>query len=212
MERPATDLRAEHGIADDQRGDRHDEPEDALGGDVGERPLRRVVDRPGEQAEQQRAAARRQHGRPPARRDARPQRVGDDGEPRRARAGGVDGASSHQLPEQALERVVEGAHLEEADAEVTRRRGAGRRRARALRGLDDDPVSSPSNVTPTTESRPISADGQAPAGVGAHEHMTRAVVHRVADRPVAAGGGEPPVDEHDDPLGEPLDLVAARAS
>ena len=37
--------------------------------------------------------------------------------------------------------------------------------------------------------------------------MARPVVHRVADRAVAAGGGEPAVDEHDLTLGQPLDLV-----
>ena len=41
QEGPAADLGAEHGVADDERGDRHGEPEDALGGDVGERPLAR---------------------------------------------------------------------------------------------------------------------------------------------------------------------------
>ena len=39
VERPRAHLGAEHGVADDERGDRHRQPEDRLGGDVGEAPL-----------------------------------------------------------------------------------------------------------------------------------------------------------------------------
>ncbi len=54
---------------------------------------------------------------------------------------------------------------------------------------------------------PDERGGQAAAVVGAHEHVPRAVVHRVADGVVTAGGGEAAVDQHDHPLGQALDLV-----
>ena len=37
--------------------------------------------------------------------------------------------------------------------------------------------------------------------------MPRAIVHRIADGAVPACGGQPPVHQHDHPLGHPLDLV-----
>ena len=71
-------------------------------------------------------------------REARLQRVDEDRDERRSRAAAVVGddaaRSSDQLPEQALERVVERAHLEQADRLVAREPGQrGRQLARLQR-------------------------------------------------------------------------------
>ena len=47
-----------------------------------------------------------------------------------------------------------------------------------------------------------------PSAVGcAHEHVAGHVVHRVADRPVPAGRGQPAPHDHDHAVGHGLDLV-----
>ncbi len=84
---------------------------------------------------------------------------------------------------------------------------AGKRR-RQLRGAarrDHDVVAVEPHAGDGVE--PDERGRRAPTVGGADEHVTRPVVHRVADRVLAAGGGEPAVDQHDDPIGQPLDLV-----
>ena len=146
MERAGADLGAEHRVADDERGDRHDEPEDALGGDVGEGVGRRGssiawASRPNSSAPAHGSStAAHRFGR-----QARPQRVDDDRDEPRPRAtcrsARRPARSSDQLPEQALERVVERAHLEQADRRVAGRAAAARVGQLArLQRLDDQPV------------------------------------------------------------------------
>ena len=109
--------------------------EDALGGDVGEGPLGGVVDGVGEQPEQQRAGAR-QRARPPTASaggtTAACSATMATNRDRGRRPVDVGRRSSHQLPEQALQRVVEGAHLEQPDRRVA---GEPRQRGGQLAGL-----------------------------------------------------------------------------
>ena len=211
VERPGAHLGAEHRVADDERGDRHHEPEDALGRDVGERPLGGVVDGVGEQPEQQRAGARQQDRGPPLRRDARLQRVDEDRDeprprPRRCVAGA--GAVIGRAPGTGS-RASRRARAPRAGGPTCRARAAGSAIAssRACTVWITSPSRVASNVTPATDSSATSDGRQPPPVVGAHQHVPRAVVHRVADRVVPAGGGQPAVHEHDHPLGQPLDLV-----
>ena len=89
-------------------------------------------------------------------------------------------------------------------------------RSRAARGSST--ASSLARVVEITRSPPSSVDagddlvaeqggGQAPAVGGPHEHLAGHVVHGVADRAVAAGGGQPAAHDHDHPLGHRLHLV-----
>ena len=212
VERAGADLGAEHGVADDQRGDRHDEAEDALGGDVGEGVVGRVVDGAGEQPEQQRADARQQDRRPALRREARlpacrrgsPRSRGRGRHVRRDRG---RRCSSDQLPEQALQRVVERTDLEQADRRALASRGSATASSRACSVCTISSSRLASNVTPATDSSPTSAAASRRLSSAAHQHVARRVVHRVADGAVAAGRGEPAVHQHDHPLGQPLDLV-----
>ena len=153
---------------------------------------RGLVDRVGEQPEQQRAGARHQHGDPALPREARLQRVDEDRDeprspPRRGRSR-CRRTSSDQLPEQALERVVERAHLEQADRLVAREaRQRGRQLACAQRSRSRVRRASASKVTPPTESSAISADARRRPSSDAHEHVPR------AGRPSRRGsrGGRP---------------------
>ena len=88
--------------------------------------------------------------------------------------------SPNQLPEQALERVVERAHLEQLHVDVARDPGERDREVLRVAGLDHEPI--PDGV------ERHAADGlQADQGrrqsatvVGAHEDVARSIVHRVA--------------------------------
>src|SRR6478752_295368 len=70
------------------------------------------------------------------------------GSRRRATAGGepspvpsvASKRSSDQLPEQTFERVIEGAHLEQANRFVARETGQGRRDLAGACGLDHEAV------------------------------------------------------------------------
>ena len=185
VERARAHFGAEHGVADDERGDRHDEPEDAVGRRRRrERPARdALLDAPrsASSAEQRARRARHQHRGPALAREARPQRVDEDRDERRPPAAVLGRRrrsrprSSDQLPEQALERVVERAHLEQADRLVAREpRQRGRQLARAQRSRSRGRRAPASNVTPPTESSAIERRREAPAVVGAHEHVPRA--------------------------------------
>ena len=60
-------LGTEHGVADDERRDRHDEPEDAVGRNRCEGALSGFVDGVREKPEQERAGTRYEHRQPPLR-------------------------------------------------------------------------------------------------------------------------------------------------
>ena len=89
--------------------------------------------RRGEQAEQHGADARDGEQQPPAAAARTPAACSDDAArraPRRRTPPSPARRSSHQLPEHALERVVERAHLVQAGADVAGQARAGRRPAR----------------------------------------------------------------------------------
>ena len=113
----------------------------------------------GEQAEQQRAGARQQQRDPTFRWNARLQGVHEDRDeprsrPSERRAWPVRTPSSDQLPEEAFERVVEGANLDQADRRSLGPVAAGRWPVRepARSGSRDRRVIV-SKVTPATDSR-----------------------------------------------------------
>ena len=91
-------------------------------GHVGEADRRAAVVDHRQPAEEQGAGARQQDPRPPLGGQAGPQRVADDGHERRGQRLGplgcaparTWGRSSQQLPEDALQRVVQGTHLTQA--------------------------------------------------------------------------------------------------
>ena len=170
-----------------------------------------VVDGASEQTEQQRTGARHQHRRPPLRRDARAQRVEEDRHEPRATATGSDSRRCHthltssrnRLSSESSRARTSSRRIEESRAEPRQRRGQLAR----LAGLHDE---APASRVERHAGHRLETDQrgrQAAAVVGAHEHVARTVVHRVADGVVATGGGEPAVDQHDHPLGQALDLV-----
>ena len=107
----------------------------------------------------------------------------------------------HELPEQALQRVVEGAHFEQTDRGVAGQARQRRRQLAGLAGLHDEAAASGVERHAGDRLEPDERGRQAAPVVGAHEHVPRAVVHRVADGVMTAGGGEAAVDQHDHPLG-----------
>ena len=89
-------------------------------------------------------------------------------------------------------------------------RASARQRGRQLagaRGLDHESVAHRVERDAADRVERDQRRREAPSVVGAHEHVPRPIVHRVADRVVAAGGREPAVDEHDHARRQPLDLV-----
>ena len=140
VERAGADLGAEHGVADDQGGDRHGEAEDALGGDVGERPLGRVVDRRGRGARTG-GRRRRRRARPPTpRRDARPQRVAtiDERPGPRSRVGGT--AAHRTSSRNRLSSESSRARTSSRRTPASRASRGGRGELAGPHGLDDEPV------------------------------------------------------------------------
>ena len=178
VERARAHLGAEHGVADDERRDRHHEPEDAVGGDGCERALRGFVDGMREQAEQERAGARHEHRHPPLPREARLQRVDEDRDERRSRpaprspAPGTLTGSAPGTSSRASRRARAPRASRTDSSRASRGSAVASSRARTVW------ITSPSR----TASKRHAADRverdqrgrQAPSVVGAHEHVPRA--------------------------------------
>ena len=94
-----------------------------------------------------------------------------------------------------------------ADVVLAGQPGQGERQLLRPRRLDDQAVTVRVERDATDRVEADEGGRQSARPVGAHEHVARAVVHRVADRTVAAGRRQPAVDEDDHPLGEALDLT-----
>ena len=209
VERAGTHLGAEHRVADHERGDGHHEPEDALGRDVGERPIGGAVDgsasSPNSSAPTHgnRIAAHRFGGR----HDCRCSEDRPEARPWAA-DGDVVGALIARAPGTGS-RASRRADAPRAGGS-TRRCASRGKRGRDLAGLQrlhDELVAPASNVTPATESSPTSAAASRRGSSARTSTWRGPVVHRVADRPLTAGRGQPTVHQHDHPLGHPLDLV-----
>ena len=191
VERAGADLGAQHGVADHEAADRDQQREEADVGDVREDVARGRVGREREQAEERRRrrrAAASVHHRFGGDRD--PQRV-TEGEPWRALTSSTSSRNRLSSESSSGRTSAGGRRAIAASCGAARspRRAPGRSRSRGRRASTSTP--------PTDVERRAARPRAARASVGADEHVPRPVVHRVADRAVAAGGGEPAVDEHD---------------
>ena len=156
--------------------------------------LRRVVDREGQQAEQQRAA----------RTASTPRTIASAGSTTAACSGGWRRTASAGAPVGIVAAVI--ARAPGTGSRASRRARAPRAGARTRRGRRRGSSIASSRacsvwitIPARTESNVKSADRleldegrrEAATAVGrTHEHMARPVVHGVADRVVTAGGGQ----------------------
>ena len=162
-----------------------------------------------EEPEQDGAGAGGEDGRPPPRRDARLQRVATSTSSRGGGRAVVRRTRGHRTSSRnRLSSESSRARTSRRRTEASRAsRGRARASSPARSGLDDEAVLGRVERDAADGVEADERRSQPAAGVGPHEHVAGPVVHGVADGPVAAGGGQPAVDEDDDPLGQPLDLV-----
>src|SRR5690348_3563043 len=83
--------------------------------------------------------------------------------------------SSHELPEQALQRVVERPYLEQAHLGVTDQAGQGTRELLGPQRLDHDAVAVGIERDAADRLELDEGGGQAPRAVGANEHVAGTV-------------------------------------
>ena len=100
-----------------------------------------------------------------------------------------------------------GADLEQADVRLPRHVCDRGGQLACLGRLQHEPVALAVERDAADRLEPDERPGEGAAVVGLHEHVAGPVVHRIADRPMVAGRGEPSVDHDDDALGKALDLV-----